>query len=73
VELSTDVCHLRLSTEEFDLRVWVTSEWIGEPTNRSPDEHDEISWFTEPLAVGLDLAHPGYRRLISEAFRRTTR
>jgi len=69
VQVPRHDCHFRLSTEDFDMQVWVISEWIGDPTNESPDEHDEISWFSEPSAVGLDLAHEGYPSLISEAFR----
>jgi 8-oxo-dGTP diphosphatase len=70
IRVPTDDCHFRLSTEDFDMQIWVISEWIGDPTNESPDEHDDISWFSEPLAVGLDLAHSSYPSLIAEACRR---
>jgi mutator protein MutT len=64
VRMPMDDCHSRLSTEDFDMQLCVISEWNGDPTIESPDEHDEISWFSETLAVGLDLAHPSYRSLI---------
>jgi 8-oxo-dGTP diphosphatase len=70
VRVPSGDCDFRLSTDDFDMQVWVIFEWIGDPTNESPDEHDEISWFSEPLALGLDLAHSSYQSLISEACRR---
>jgi 8-oxo-dGTP diphosphatase len=50
-----------LSSGEFEMRVWVIRHWSGSPTNRAPDEHDEIGWFAAPEAVSLDLADSCYR------------
>jgi len=68
VEAPTDDCHFRLSTDEFDMQVWVVTDWTGDPTNACPEEHDEIAWFTEARAADLDLADSSYPSLISEAF-----
>jgi 8-oxo-dGTP diphosphatase len=62
-------CHFRLSTEDFDMQVWVITEWVGDPTNKSPHEHDEISWFSESSARRLELAHSRYPSVISEVCR----
>jgi 8-oxo-dGTP diphosphatase len=55
------------STEEFELRVWIASQWIGTPSNCAPDEHSEITWFTAEDVLSLQLADPGYTRWIAEA------
>jgi len=61
-ELGIEVAELtlepagRLTLDDFDLRVWLVTEWSGEPENVSPDEHDAIAWFA-PTAIrhlGLD-------------------
>lgn len=70
VRVPANDCDFRVSTDDFDMQVWVITEWIGDPTNESPDEHDMISWFSEPLAVVLDLAHSSYQSVISGACRR---
>lgn len=70
VPAPADDCHFRLSTNDFDMRAWVITDWTGDPTNASPDEHDEIAWFSEPQAKSLGLAHSSYLSLISEVFRR---
>ena len=63
-------CHFRLSTNDFDMQAWIITDWTGDPTNASPDEHDEIAWFSESRARTLDLAHSSYPSMISEVFRR---
>jgi 8-oxo-dGTP pyrophosphatase MutT (NUDIX family) len=69
VRAPTGDCHFRVSTEDFDMQVWVIAEWTGNPTNEAPDEHDEISWFSASSAIGLHLAHSSYPSLIAEACR----
>ena len=69
VRVPADDCDFRLSTETFDMQVWVISEWVGDPTNAAPDEHDEVSWFSENSAVDLDLAHSSYPSLVAAACR----
>jgi mutator protein MutT len=69
VDPPTDDCHFRVSTDDFDMKIWVITDWTGDPINASPDEHDEIAWFSEAHVAGLDLADSSYPSLISEAFR----
>jgi 8-oxo-dGTP diphosphatase len=75
-ELSIDVrlpagdCRFRLSSDHFDLQVLIITEWVGEPVNRSPEEHDEVAWLSEPRAAALDPPHHSYPSPISEAFER---
>jgi 8-oxo-dGTP pyrophosphatase MutT (NUDIX family) len=61
-------CLERISTGDFDMRVWLVTEWRGTPVNAATDEHDEIRWFAASDASALDLAHESYARLISHAF-----
>jgi 8-oxo-dGTP diphosphatase len=55
------------ATEEFELRVWTTGQWVGSPSNCAPHEHSEIGWFTAEDVLSLQLADPGYSRWIAEA------
>jgi 8-oxo-dGTP pyrophosphatase MutT (NUDIX family) len=55
--------------EDPDLhgRLWVIDRWVGEPSNRCPDEHDEIGWFTRAEARGLRLVDERAFTLIERA------
>jgi 8-oxo-dGTP diphosphatase len=57
----------RLRAADFDLRVWVVSEWIGDPSNTSPNEHDDIGWFSPQEISGVPLAHQSFLALIEGA------
>lgn len=57
----------RVTTAEFELRVWLIVEWTGDIVNASPDEHDELSWFSAAELSGLHLAHESYPGLLSDA------
>jgi 8-oxo-dGTP diphosphatase len=57
----------RLRADDFDLRVWVVSEWIGDPSNTSPNEHDDIGWFWLQEISRLRLAHASFLALIEGA------
>jgi 8-oxo-dGTP pyrophosphatase MutT (NUDIX family) len=57
---------LRVATNDFDLRVWLITEWSGEPRNMSPDEHDALAWFTTPAIGRLRLADNLYVSLIRQ-------
>ncbi|MEU4338935.1 NUDIX domain-containing protein [Micromonospora lupini] len=37
--------------------VWQVGEWVGSPTNRAPDEHDDIAWVAVSELGGLHLPH----------------
>ena len=60
-------CVDRLTTDDFDMKMWLVTEWSGSPTNASSDEHDEVRWFSASEAIDLDLAHPSYGTLIPRA------
>jgi 8-oxo-dGTP diphosphatase len=59
----------RVCAEDFDLRIWLVTEWAGTPSNAAPDEHDDVAWFSVSEAVLLSLAHPGYPSLIVNALK----
>lgn len=45
--------------------------WEGTPTNRQPEEHSTIQWFSYAEAVQLDLADPIYPRLFAQCLQST--
>jgi 8-oxo-dGTP pyrophosphatase MutT (NUDIX family) len=57
----------RRVTDEFDMQIWVIRQWSGDLTNKAPDEHDEIGWFTEEEVALLALADQSYPSLIADA------
>lgn len=44
--------------------VWHIGGWAGTPTNRAPDEHDEIAWVGIGELGGLPLAHGDLAALV---------
>lgn len=61
----------RVTTSQFDMRLWIVDAWDGTPTNAAPTEHEMIGWFTGYQVRSLELAHEGYYLFIEEALRRT--
>lgn len=57
----------RITTGDFDMRVWVIDRWTGEVVNASPAEHAEVRWFAADELAGLDLAHESYPALLTDA------
>jgi 8-oxo-dGTP diphosphatase len=46
----------RLSGSDFDVRVFRVESWSGDPSNRAPEEHDDLEWFRKEQLVDLALA-----------------
>ncbi|TNH26595.1 NUDIX domain-containing protein [Micromonospora orduensis] len=44
--------------------VWQVGDWVGSPTNRAPDEHDDIAWVGFSELGGLPLVHGGLVALV---------
>lgn len=57
----------RIAGSDFELSIWVFSDWVGVPSNLSEDEHDEVRWFPLVEATGLRFAHHRYPDLIARA------
>lgn len=66
-------CHFRVVTSDFDMQVWVVTDWAGSPLNASPDEHDDLGWFSVSEAADLHLADECYLSLIRDALTHTSR
>jgi 8-oxo-dGTP diphosphatase len=72
-ELGIDVaepkgeCLLHVEGDRFDMSVWLVTDWLGEPSNAAPEEHDDIGWFSVGEVQTLSLAHPRYPSLIASA------
>jgi len=44
--------------------VWQIGDWVGSPTNRAPDEHDDIAWVGISELGDLSLVHDGLVALV---------
>ena len=73
-ELGTDIAaptgppmH-EVSSDTFDMQIWLIEAWTGSPANTAPDEHDAIAWFTEDALGELCLAHDSYLGMFSKVF-----
>ena len=40
----------------LDITIWQVTSWRGEPTNRAPEEHDRLQWFTRGELPELRMA-----------------
>lgn len=47
---------------------YLATRWNGEPTNRAPEEHDAIGWFSREELTTLNVAHAATRQTIELAF-----
>ena len=67
IEEPTILESFRLTTTEFDMRIWILREWTGMPRNASPDEHDDVAWFDVDGLDDLSLGDESYPLLIAQA------
>ena len=51
--------------EEMIVHLYLVTGWIGTPTNRQPEEHSTIGWFSLDQATQLNLADPIYPSLFA--------
>ncbi|WP_089158133.1 NUDIX domain-containing protein [Micromonospora sp. NBS 11-29] len=49
--------HAGSGADAVRVSVWQVGDWVGSPTNRAPDEHDDIAWVGLGELGGLALAH----------------
>jgi 8-oxo-dGTP diphosphatase len=56
-----------LSDPELTLTIYLVTNWVGDPVNRVPEEHDEIGWFEVDEVRQLRLALPSLPTIIEEA------
>jgi mutator protein MutT len=47
---------VRMTSDQFDLSVWLITTWSGEPSNRATDEHDAVDWFNVSAMSGMNLS-----------------
>jgi 8-oxo-dGTP diphosphatase len=50
-----------------ECRYYVVTDWHGALTNRQPEEHSVIQWFSLESALSLELAHRSYLSLFARA------
>ncbi|MEV4489097.1 NUDIX domain-containing protein [Micromonospora coxensis] len=56
--------HLGSGDDAVRVGVWHVGDWVGSPTNRAPDEHDDIAWVGISELSGLPLVHGGLAALV---------
>jgi 8-oxo-dGTP diphosphatase len=61
---------MRSSDPTVEVHAFVITSWTGTPTNRAPDEHDELRWFHPRQLTDLPLADPAVVPGIIAAFDR---
>jgi 8-oxo-dGTP diphosphatase len=44
--------------DDLTISTWLITKWTGEVSNRAPDEHDELGWFSLTELAQLSLAAP---------------
>ena len=52
------------------LSIWLVRRWRGNPTNRAPEEHDQIRWATSSELDSLPLAHERYAEILRDMLAR---
>lgn len=62
---------IAITRPSLEAHAFVVTGWTGEPTNRAPEEHDDLRWFTAEQVEELELAHPRLRTLIADTLSRT--
>ena len=52
-------------SDPVTVHLYLVTAWTGTPTNRQPEEHSDIGWFSLAPAIQLSLAHPAYPELFA--------
>ncbi|MET8644515.1 NUDIX domain-containing protein [Streptomyces sp. NPDC004675] len=56
--------HAGSGDDAVHVGVWQIGDWVGSPTNRAPDEHDDIAWVGISELGGLPLVHGDLAALV---------
>ncbi|MCP3787979.1 NUDIX domain-containing protein [Micromonospora sp. A3M-1-15] len=56
--------HAGSGEDAVQVGVWHIRDWVGAPTNRAPDEHDDIAWVGISELDGLPLVHGDMAALV---------
>jgi 8-oxo-dGTP pyrophosphatase MutT (NUDIX family) len=51
----------------IDMAIWFVDDWVGEPQNVAPEEHDTLAWCDTAAWSTRPLAHPDYPALLADA------
>ena len=62
-----------LTGADYELELFATTTWTGEPRNCAPEEHIELAWFKPSDTAELALADRAITHLATTAIARTTR
>ncbi|MEV4533820.1 NUDIX domain-containing protein [Asanoa sp. NPDC049518] len=58
------VLHAGSDEDPVHLNVWHIGDWVGSPTNRAPDEHDDMAWVALSDLGDRPLVHAGLPALL---------
>lgn len=51
---------IHTDTGDFELAIWIVTQWAGTVTNCTPNEQDDLQWFAPDEWSTLQLAHGDY-------------
>ena len=57
---------------ELHLSTWRVRTWSGRPSNRCPDEHDRLAWFSADELDQVPWAHPEHWPMLRDMLSRPT-
>ncbi len=47
-------------SDEYELHIYIVTDWLGSPSNLSPREHSLLAWFEIGEACSLELADSSF-------------
>jgi 8-oxo-dGTP pyrophosphatase MutT (NUDIX family) len=54
-----------VAASDFDMPVWLLTQWVGEISNAAPREHDHLAWYAASELSELRFFHDSYPALIT--------
>lgn len=66
--LGAPLCQIRDAEAQIEMTVWLV-DYEGPIINAAPDEHDRLQWVSEAEIASLELAHPSYVAMLTQALR----
>jgi 8-oxo-dGTP diphosphatase len=56
-----------IDAPDFDMPIWLLTEWTGSISNATPREHDQLAWYAASEVSGLRFFDDSYPALITRA------
>ena len=63
---------MTVSDPHLDMHGFLVTDWVGEPVNAAPEEHDDLRWFRPSDLAAVRIAHAESLSSILSALRVAT-